>query len=79
MKKFLVGLVFLVGCTDEGSSYRTLQAHGFTDITFTGWSPFVCSKDDRFSTGFTARNSAGQQVSGTVCCGLLTKGCTVRF
>lgn len=79
MKKLLVGLALLsMSCTDEEGSHRALKNSGFTDIEFTGYSPFACSKDDNFSTGFRAKNPRGQMVSGTVCCGIL-KDCTIRF
>lgn len=71
--------LLLVSCTTEADTVRTLRANGFTDIQTTGWSPFVCSKDDTFETGFRAKNARGETVTGTVCCGFLTKGCTVRF
>lgn len=77
--RVLVLAVALISCTDESSARKTLEAHGFTDIKTTGWSPFVCGKDDTTETGFEAKNQAGQRVTGTVCCGLIFKGCTVRF
>jgi hypothetical protein len=69
---------YLAACVDESNTVRTLQNHGFSNIQTTGWTPFTCSEDDAFSTGFVAINATGQKVSGTVCCGLL-KSCTVRF
>ena len=51
---------------------------GFTDVQFTGYSFFACSKDDEYHTGFKAKNPSGKKISGTVCCGIL-KSCTVRF
>lgn len=68
-----------LGCTDDIAAVRTLRMHGFTDIRTTGYSVFVCSDDDTIATGFRAKNPAGQVVEGTVCCGLLAKGCTVRL
>ena len=73
----LLALIAL-GCTDEVNTLRTLENNGFTDIQTTGFNAFQCSKDDTYSTGFTARNTKGKGVSGTVCCGFF-KGCTVRF
>ncbi len=64
--------------TDEAATGRTLKAHGFSNIETTGYA-LGCSDSDTFATGFVATNSAGQRVSGTVCCGVLVKGCTVRF
>lgn len=79
--KYLVVLAFLclTGCSDESNSKRTLESSGYSDIRISGWSPFSCGKDDTFSTGFTAKNPAGKYVDGVVCCGLMFKGCTVRF
>lgn len=71
--------IALVACTDETNTIRTLDSAGYTDIHTTGYSWFECGKDDTYHTGFTAKNPAGKQVSGTVCCGMLTKGCTIRF
>ena len=74
----LIVTVLLTACTDETGSRKALEASGFTDISFTGFSPFSCSDSDNFATGFRAKNGAGRIVEGTVCCGLL-KSCTVRF
>ena len=71
-------LLLCVGCTDEGNSARALDDMGFTDVHFTGYSFFACSKDDTYHTGFTAKNTKGKLISGTVCCGVI-KSCTVRF
>ncbi len=81
-----LGLIFatiacigLVACTDEDNTRRTLESAGYSDIHTTGYSWFECGKDDTFHTGFTAKNPVGKTVSGTVCCGMWTKGCTIRF
>lgn len=76
---FIVTCVLAVACTDEGSTVKTLQMHGFSKIETTGWSSFTCGQDDVSATGFKATNPQGQVVEGTVCCGLWAKGCTVRF
>jgi hypothetical protein len=78
VKRLLIVLA-LVACTDDANTVRTLKAHGFTSITTTGFSWFECSDKDTFSTGFEATNVTGRRVSGTVCCGWMAKGCTVRF
>lgn len=72
-------LALMAGCTDEENTVRTLESAGFTHVKTTGYAFWECGKDDTFHTGFTATNPAGKEVSGTVCCGLLTKGCTIRF
>jgi hypothetical protein len=81
MKKLfgLIALVLLTSCTDEDSSRRTLKSAGYKDIQITGHAMFACGQDDTFSTGFTATNPTGQRVTGTVCCGFWSKGCTIRF
>lgn len=78
MRAALLALL-LCACTDEAGTVKTLRAHGFTDIKTTGYSAWECGEDDSFATGFRAKNPAGEMVSGTVCCGMWGKGCTVRF
>lgn len=79
MKNFIVFIsLFLFACTDENSTVQTLKKNGFTQVKTTGYSFLSCSEDDMFSTGFTAVNSSGEKVSGTVCCGLF-KNCTIRW
>lgn len=69
-----------VGCTpSDAEARRTLDAYGFTDVELTGYSWMGCGDDDSTSTGFTAVNAKGDAVQGVVCCGFLTKACTVRF
>ncbi len=75
----LAAICFAIACTDDDSTRKTLQMHGFTNVQTTGYSPFTCGDNDSFSTGFRATNPSGQVVEGTVCCGLFGKGCTVRF
>ncbi|QPI17910.1 hypothetical protein POP12_118 [Pectobacterium phage POP12] len=65
--------------TDTQNSERILKSHGYTNIQFTGYSPFSCSEDDWTSTGFVATTPNGYQVQGTVCAGLLFKDATIRF
>lgn len=69
----------LTSCTDESASYRALTSAGYSEIKFTGYSIFDCGEDDVFATGFVGKNPKGELVSGTVCCGAMTKGCTIRF
>lgn len=79
MKTLVLLTLLFCGCTDPSATRSTLTKAGFTDITTTGYSSFVCGKDDSLATGFQAKNSRGETVTGTVCCGLLFKGCTIRF
>lgn len=77
--KSLLFCLLLISCTDESATIRTLHAAGFSEISTTGYSFFQCGDDDTFHTGFHAKNPRGEWVDGTVCCGMMTKGCTVRF
>lgn len=81
MKRFALTLTaaLAVACTDDANTVRTLHSAGFTDVTVTGYSWFECGEDDTFHTGFRAKNPRGEWVNGTVCCGMIAKGCTVRF
>ena len=80
MKKIMVLLFLtLAGCfTDSGEAMRTLDNQGFRDIQVGGSDFFACSKGDKTGISFTATNSNGKRVSGTVCCGVF-KSCTVRW
>lgn len=78
MKRAILALLLLTGCTDERASRAALESAGFSDITLTGYNWFGCGQDDSFATGFRAKNPAGRNVEGVVCCGLM-KGCTVRW
>lgn len=81
MKKILLIFATLLffACTDESNAQRTLENFGFTNISFTGHDWWSCGEDDSSSTGFIATNKDGKRVSGTVCCGMIFKNCTVRF
>ena len=72
-------LATLAACSNSKDARHALESAGYTDIQTTGWSPFSCSEDDTFSTGFIAKNPAGKTVEGTVCSGLFIKGATIRF
>jgi hypothetical protein len=80
---FMYGVIFAAfvwgyGCTNESSARDALEAQGFSDIEFTGYSPTRCSGDDGTCTGFTATGPSGRRVRGAVGCGYACKGCTVR-
>jgi len=82
MKKLLAVLALALtmsACTNDEATISTLHKHGFSDVQTTGYEFWECGEDDTFHTGFVATNPAGQRVRGTVCCGWLDKGCTVRF
>ena len=79
--KLIVGCMLalsVVGCTDEPAARRALQNQGFTNISFTGYQAFSCSKSDTTATGFFAKNPVGVTVEGVVCCGF-SKACTIRW
>ncbi len=82
MKKKLViialTLLALTGCTRSDEATKVLKANGYTDITITGWRPFMAGKDEAFSTGFQAKSPSGTVVTGAVTSGFL-KGSTIRF
>lgn len=71
--------LLLTGCTDVDETNRVLKSQGYTGINITGHEFFSCSSDDFSSTGFSATNAAGRQVSGVMCCGMFFKSCTVRW
>lgn len=80
MKRIVgLGLLLLTGCTNESATVETLQKAGFRDIRTTGYAWLACGDDDTFATKFQARNPTGQLVNGVVCCGLIGKGCTIRW
>ena len=75
----ILALGLLTGCTNRDDADRALQAQGFTNIQETGYDFMACSEDDFYHTGFTATNSNGKRVSGTVCSGVLFKSATIRY
>lgn len=74
----LIALLMLSACTSDSDAKRALNGAGYTDISIGGYDWLGCSKDDFFHTEFTAKNPAGNMVSGTVCSGLLFKNATIR-
>lgn len=78
MRRALLALA-LLGCDARAASEHALRAHGFTDIRLDGYAWTGCADGDTFRTKFTATNSHDEVVSGVVCCGVIMKGCTVRF
>lgn len=67
------------GCSNADRTKQTLVKMGFTEIETTGYSPFACGKNDWYCTGFKAKNTQGVPIEGSVGCGLIFKGCTVRL
>lgn len=64
--------------TNEDAAARALEQAGYTNVNWTGYTWFACSNGDWSQTGFLANGPAGTVTSGTVCCGLVFKYCTVR-
>lgn len=62
---------------DHSVTKRILKEDGYTDISITGSDIIRCGRGDKKGTTFTAKNAAGNKVSGVVCCGVV-KGCTIR-
>ncbi len=87
--KLLTIACLLVACQEPGGKTTPLEprhaaavsALGFTDARRTGDALFECSDSDSVlaSATFIAKNAQGVTVTGAVCCGLMFKGCTVRF
>ncbi len=64
--------------TNESGAARALESAGYTNVALTGYAWFACSGDDWSQTGFHALGPTGVATTGTVCCGLIWKNCTVR-
>lgn len=86
MRKFLLASTLLAasllaGCSDAVGADRAVRAQGLSDIQITGYRWFGCGEKDDTSTGFTARNIRGEQVTGVVCSNWspFGKTSTVRF
>jgi hypothetical protein len=75
----LIGILMLLGCTDESATKETLRKSGFSEVETLGYDAWACGKDDTYSTKFRAKNPQGVVVEGVVCCGAWAKACTVRF
>jgi hypothetical protein len=81
--KILLSLSFLalllISCADPNQvAFSALENEEYSNIQLTGFGWFSCSNDDVFRTRFTATNSKGRKVTGTVCSGIL-KGATIRY
>ena len=74
----LLVVLMLLACSAPDASREALVKAGYTDIETGGWTPMACSDSDTFTTTFRAKNPAGGQVEGVVCCGWM-KRCTIRF
>jgi len=72
-------VVGLTACSNSDDAVRALDGAGYTAVETHGWSAFACSRDDFFSTKFTATNPNGKRVSGAVCSGLFFKNAKITF
>lgn len=74
-----IGALALSACTQSQSDVaNALSAYGMTSVKAGSYDFFACaSKEDEFSTSFTAVNAQGARVAGVLCAGFL-KGSTVR-
>lgn len=78
MKKFILilslGLVLglFTGCTDKETTKLVLDRKGYTNITFTGYDWFGCSKGDLFRTQFKATDPNGNNIKGVGCSGFFS-------
>ncbi|GAB7405756.1 hypothetical protein OUHCRE4_43530 [Enterobacter hormaechei subsp. steigerwaltii] len=80
MKKLAFLLMpIATGCTDPDGAIKVLPDNGFTNIKTGGYGWLSCSsKDDVYSTEFTATSPNGNSVKDAVCKGFW-KGSTIRF
>jgi hypothetical protein len=75
----LIFVVWVLPWTNEAGTQKALRYSGFSDVRTRGHSFFTCMSDWS-ATEFEATNPAGlPRVTGTVCCGLVVKACTVRW
>lgn len=82
INRSIVAILFafgVAGCTDQDNATRILEANGYSNIEYTGYSWFACGKNDPQSTGFKAIGPTGKVVEGSVCSGFFFKNSTIRF
>lgn len=68
-----------LGGSDDAKVIEAAEKHGLANVRITGWNPLECSDGDSIARGFRATNANGRDVTGTICCGYMLKGCTVRW
>ena len=94
MRRYCLALLATIACGQAPSAPATapsnpaaldaLLSAGYQEPRLLGHvSPILgpCSKEDSWlvSYDFEATNPAGKRVFGHVCCGLVFRGCTIRF
>ena len=62
----------------EGMALEAAEASGIASPEIEGWAWFACSEDDTFSYKVSGTNVRGDDITATVCCGIV-KSCTVRY
>jgi hypothetical protein len=76
------GISTYIGCngceTPNNEALEAIQSQGLTQPKLEGHNWGACHESET-SRRFTALNAQGRPVSGTVCCGQFTKGCTIRW
>lgn len=80
-------VAFLTACGESASSDAAIRAavsSGIVDPRVTdqhGIAPglYGCGQDDGVAFDIAGRNASGQPVNAVVYCGLVLKGCTVRW
>lgn len=75
------GLLFVQcnGCeVSDDDTLAVIRSQGLRDPDLRGASPGACAEHES-SRRFIATNAQNQRVSGTVCCGAVVKGCTIRW
>ena len=78
---FLAGSTFVTcnGCeVSDDEATQTIESAGLKRPILGPRAWGGCAKSEA-SRQFVARNSDEKLVEGIVCCGLLTKGCTIRW
>lgn len=79
MRRILLACAILLSsCTDDQRFEEALDNMGFTNIRIDGYAFYGCGEGYNFHRSFHATNPRGKEVSGVVCCGILT-GCTAKF
>lgn len=94
-QQVVLTLALLAGCEleqgaaapaaeDSSAARNAVIAAGYTDVKMGGHVSLLlspCSEEDSWFTSynFTAKTATGKHVSGHACCGLVFRGCTLRF
>jgi hypothetical protein len=73
------GIGLLLPLYNTADANQALTVQGFTHIRIHGHAWWACSREDFYSTRFTAVSPQGKPVEGAVCSGLLAKNPYVRW